>query len=161
MTIHALDKNFYIREIPVGYRDRSEGSISKLQTIPDGIRILKMIFQLLRDYKPLTIWVLFLQSVHSSGWFYYSLFWLNTSDRSCAQVPYYDPCDRPDGHFRTFNHHWHHLWCDRMPWSAALRTLSPSGRKQNLFISLENRQPILLPLSTFHSCNCIIPLFWL
>lgn len=54
MTIHALDKNFYIREIPVDYRDRPEGSVSKLQTIPDGIRVLKTIFRLLRDYKPLT-----------------------------------------------------------------------------------------------------------
>ena len=66
MTIHTLDKNFYIREIPVVYRDRSEGSISKLQTIPDGIRVLKTIFQLLRDYKPLTFLVLFLLSVQSS-----------------------------------------------------------------------------------------------
>lgn len=53
MTIHALDKNFYIREIPVNYRDRPEGSVSKLNTIHDGIRVIKTIFALFRDYRPL------------------------------------------------------------------------------------------------------------
>lgn len=52
MTIHALDKNFLIEEIPIGYRDRPTGSESKLNTIPDGIRVLKTIATLFRDYKP-------------------------------------------------------------------------------------------------------------
>lgn len=53
MTIHALDKNFYLKEIPVTYRDRPTGSVSKLNTVSDGIRVLKTIFALFRDYKPL------------------------------------------------------------------------------------------------------------
>lgn len=53
MTIHALDKNFYIREIPVNYRDRPEGSVSKLNTVQDGMRVIKTIFTLFRDYRPL------------------------------------------------------------------------------------------------------------
>lgn len=53
MTIHALDKNFYLKEIPVTYRDRPEGSVSKLNTVSDGIRVIKTIFTLFRDYKPL------------------------------------------------------------------------------------------------------------
>lgn len=53
MTIHALDKNFLIEEIPVGYRDRQEGSVSKLNTISDGFKVIKTIFVLFRDYKPL------------------------------------------------------------------------------------------------------------
>ena len=53
MTIHALDKRFHIRELPVDYRDRPEGSESKLDTIPDGIRVLSTIFRLLRDYRPM------------------------------------------------------------------------------------------------------------
>ncbi len=53
MTIHALDKNFAVREIPVLYRDRPEGSISKLNTISDGIKVLKTIFILFRDYRPM------------------------------------------------------------------------------------------------------------
>ena len=53
MTIYALDKNIYIKEIPIEYRDRPEGSQSKLNTISDGIKVLKMIVQLFREYKPL------------------------------------------------------------------------------------------------------------
>lgn len=53
MTINALDKKFNLREIPVQYRDRPEGSVSKLNTFKDGIKVLKTIFMMLRDYKPL------------------------------------------------------------------------------------------------------------
>lgn len=53
MTIHALDKNFLIRALPVKYRDRPEGSVSKLDTFSDGGRVLFMIFNLYRFYKPL------------------------------------------------------------------------------------------------------------
>lgn len=53
MTIHALDKNFYIREVPVEYRDRPEGSVSKLNTVQDGIRVIKTIFALFKDYRPM------------------------------------------------------------------------------------------------------------
>lgn len=53
MTIYALDKSIYIKELPIEYRDRPEGSESKLNTISDGIKVLKMIVQLFREYKPL------------------------------------------------------------------------------------------------------------
>ena len=43
MTIHAVDKNFKLVEIPVTYRDRPEGSVSKLNTYSDGIKVLKTI----------------------------------------------------------------------------------------------------------------------
>ena len=52
MTIHALDKNFYIKEVPVKYRDRPEGSVSKLNTYSDGIKVLKTIVRLFKEYKP-------------------------------------------------------------------------------------------------------------
>ena len=52
MTIHALDKNFYIKEIPVQYRDRPDGSVSKLNTYSDGFKVLLTIARLFRDYKP-------------------------------------------------------------------------------------------------------------
>jgi hypothetical protein len=52
MTIHAVDKNFLLKEIPVSYRDRPEGSESKLNTYSDGFKVLKTIFSLFRDYKP-------------------------------------------------------------------------------------------------------------
>lgn len=52
MTIHALDKNFNIREVPVLYKDRPKGSNSKLNTFSDGYRVLRTIARLFRDYKP-------------------------------------------------------------------------------------------------------------
>jgi len=52
MTIHALDKNFVLKEIPVEYRDRPEGSVSKLNTLSDGVRVLKTIASLFKEYKP-------------------------------------------------------------------------------------------------------------
>lgn len=53
MTIHALDRNFLIREVPITYRDRTEGSESKLNTFSDGIGVLSTIIKLFRDYRPL------------------------------------------------------------------------------------------------------------
>lgn len=52
MTIHALDKNFMIYEVPVKYRDRPNGSVSKLNTYSDGFKVLLTILRLFRDYKP-------------------------------------------------------------------------------------------------------------
>lgn len=53
MTIHALDKNFKISTLPVAYRDRPKGSVSKLNTFSDGIKVLLTIFNLFREYKPM------------------------------------------------------------------------------------------------------------
>ena len=53
MTLHALDKRFVIEEIPIEYRDRPEGSYSKLNTLSDGIRVVKTVFWIFKDYKPL------------------------------------------------------------------------------------------------------------
>lgn len=52
MTIHAVDKNFKLVEIPVEYRDRPKGSVSKLNTYSDGFKVLKMIATLFKEYKP-------------------------------------------------------------------------------------------------------------
>lgn len=54
MSIHALDKNFRLMEVPVDYRDRPEGSVSKLNTFSDGVKVLRTIARLFRDYKPFT-----------------------------------------------------------------------------------------------------------
>lgn len=53
MTIHALDLAMPFDELPTRYRERPEGSVSKLRTIPDGIKILRFIMVLWRDYRPL------------------------------------------------------------------------------------------------------------
>ena len=63
MSIHALDKKFLLKEVPIDYRDRPEGSESKLNTFSDGIKVLKMIGTLFKDYKPLlffSLWSLLL-----------------------------------------------------------------------------------------------------
>ena len=52
MTIHAIDKNFTLKEMPVQYRDRPEGSESKLNTVSDGIKVIKTIATLFKEYKP-------------------------------------------------------------------------------------------------------------
>lgn len=53
MTINALDKRFNIREIPVQYRDRPEGSVSKLNTVKDGVRVIGTIFRMFKNYRPM------------------------------------------------------------------------------------------------------------
>lgn len=53
MTIFALDNNFKIAEFPIEYRDRPDGSESKLNTYSDGIKVLKTIVSLFRDTKPM------------------------------------------------------------------------------------------------------------
>jgi len=53
MTIHALDKNFLVKEVAVDYRDRPDGSVSKLNTYSDGFKVLKTIARLFKEYKPM------------------------------------------------------------------------------------------------------------
>ena len=53
MTIHAIDRKMQIETVVVEYRDRPKGSESKLNTIPDGIRVLRTISKLYRNYMPL------------------------------------------------------------------------------------------------------------
>ena len=52
MSIHAIDKNMYVENVEVDYRDRPEGSESKLDTFSDGFKVIKTIVRLFRDYKP-------------------------------------------------------------------------------------------------------------
>ncbi len=52
MSIHAVDKNMLLRNVVINYRDRPEGSTSKLSTYSDGIRVLRMIQRLFRTYRP-------------------------------------------------------------------------------------------------------------
>ena len=53
MSIHAVDKKMQIENVVVQYRDRPQGSVSKLSTYTDGLKVLRTIFRLFRDYKPL------------------------------------------------------------------------------------------------------------
>ncbi len=52
MTIHAIDKNMYVENVVIDYRDRVAGSDSKLNTYSDGFRVLRTVGRLYRNYKP-------------------------------------------------------------------------------------------------------------
>ena len=54
LTIQAVDKGFSMTEIPVPFRSRTNGSGSKLKTVRDGLRILRLLVVLFRDYRPFT-----------------------------------------------------------------------------------------------------------
>lgn len=53
MSIHAVDKNLFVENVIIEYRDRPEGSESKLNTYSDGFKVLKTIFRLFKNYKPM------------------------------------------------------------------------------------------------------------
>ena len=53
MTIHAADKNMQVENVVIEYRDRPEGSKSKLNTYSDGAKVLMSIAKLYRNYKPM------------------------------------------------------------------------------------------------------------
>lgn len=53
MSIHAVDKNMFVENVVVDYRDRPEGSESKLNTYSDGFKVINTIVKLYRTYKPL------------------------------------------------------------------------------------------------------------
>ena len=53
LSIHAVDRRWRIVNIPVEYRDRPEGSVSKLNTVSDGLKVIAMIGTLFKDYRPL------------------------------------------------------------------------------------------------------------
>lgn len=53
MTVHAVDKNMLVRSVAVRYRDRPEGSESKLRTFSDGFKVIGMILKLFRTYRPM------------------------------------------------------------------------------------------------------------
>ena len=55
LSIHAVDKAWRIAEVPIDYRDRPEGSESKLSTFSDGWKVLKTIMSLFKDYKPMSL----------------------------------------------------------------------------------------------------------
>lgn len=53
LSIHAVDRRWRILDVPIVYRDRPEGSESKLNTVSDGIKVIMMIGSLFKNYRPL------------------------------------------------------------------------------------------------------------
>ena len=52
MTIHAVNRNMSVENVVIPYQDRPEGSESKLNTYSDGLKVLKTIFKLYKNYRP-------------------------------------------------------------------------------------------------------------
>ena len=71
MSIHAAEMDMQIENVVIEYRDRPEGSVSKLNTFRDGAKVLCMIVRLFRNYKPLQFFSLiaFVLSALSVGFF--------------------------------------------------------------------------------------------
>ncbi len=71
MTIHAADKNMQVDNVIIEYRDRPEGSESKLNTYSDGAKVLMSIAKLYRNYKPMNFFGLLalVLAVMSTGFF--------------------------------------------------------------------------------------------
>ncbi|MDC1382724.1 glycosyltransferase family 2 protein [Candidatus Puniceispirillum sp.] len=55
MTLHALDKRLHIKEVSISYQDRPTGSVSKLNTFKDGIRVILTLLNIFRYYRPLKL----------------------------------------------------------------------------------------------------------
>jgi glycosyltransferase involved in cell wall biosynthesis len=53
LTVQAVEKGFHLTEVAVPFRERAAGSSSKLRTVRDGLRVLRLIVTLFRDYRPL------------------------------------------------------------------------------------------------------------
>jgi len=54
LTLRILDRGYVIREVPLPYRERPRGSLSKLRTFRDGFRVVRSILNIARTYRPLT-----------------------------------------------------------------------------------------------------------
>ena len=71
MTIHCLDKNMKVKNVIVDYRDRPADSPSKLNTIPDGIKVIKTIFGFYKNYKPMAFFTLLAVILGIIGMFFF------------------------------------------------------------------------------------------
>ena len=71
MTIHAVDKNMVVGNVVIDYRDRQEGSESKLNTFSDGFKVIKTIIRLFKAYKPIWFYglVALILAIISIGFF--------------------------------------------------------------------------------------------
>ncbi len=87
LSIHAVDRRWRIQSIPVDYRDRPEGSHSKLDTLGDGVKVIAMVGTLFKDYRPLKFFSLVaLLFFHRGGGHGHSRHSRVRIDRSCASV---------------------------------------------------------------------------
>ena len=88
MSVFALINNFKIKELPVEYRDRIEGSESKLNTYKDGYKVIMMIFALIRDEKPLMFFsTISLLLLIIAGWYFFPILFDFFNTGVVLQIP--------------------------------------------------------------------------
>jgi glycosyltransferase involved in cell wall biosynthesis len=67
LTVQAVEKGFRLAELPVPFRERASGSSSKLRTVRDGLKILRLMVVLFRDYRPLLFFGVIAQALFIAG----------------------------------------------------------------------------------------------
>ena len=87
MTIHCLDKNLKIKNIIIDYRDRPADSPSKLNTIPDGIRVIKTIFGFYKNYKPLEFFSILAFLLFATGMCFFIPVFIDFLHRGVVKIP--------------------------------------------------------------------------
>ncbi len=92
MTIHCLDKNMKIKNIIIEYRDRPADSPSKLNTIPDGIKVIKTIFGFYKNYKPMEFFSLFAVILFIIGMCFFIPVVIDFWHRGVVKIPTFVGC---------------------------------------------------------------------
>ncbi len=87
MTIHCLDKNMKVKNIIIDYRDRPADSPSKLNTIPDGIKVLKTIFGFYKNYKPMAFFTLLAFILTIIGLAFFVPVFIDFLNRGVVKIP--------------------------------------------------------------------------
>lgn len=87
MTIHCLDKNMKVKNIIIEYRDRPADSPSKLNTIPDGIKVIKTIFGFYKNYKPFEFFTILALILAIIGTAFFVPVFLDFLHRGVVKIP--------------------------------------------------------------------------
>ncbi len=87
MTIHCLDKNMKIKNIIIEYRDRPADSPSKLNTIPDGIKVIKTIFGFYKNYKPMAFFTILTLLLTITGLAFFIPVFIDFLNRGVVKIP--------------------------------------------------------------------------
>lgn len=87
MTIHALDKNLKIQNVIVEYRDRPAGSESKLNTVSDGVKVMKTIFTLYKNYKPLAFFSIVAAILLALGLIFFIPIFMQYLETGLVRIP--------------------------------------------------------------------------
>ena len=140
LSIHAVDKRFRITDVPIDYRDRPEGSYSKLSTFGDGAKVLRAIASLFKDHKPMAFF----------GWLALILIVLGliagipviAEYFQTGLVPRFHPCDRSGDLWRALLHCWHHLGYGRENRTQTMGALHVSSLRRG---SASSRRRVVEP----------------